>query len=70
MTKHWTVLVTASLATLLTAFFPLPLARADIYEWEYINPANPSLGKQQSTTLCPDGAAPMPRPARTLRIAT
>ena len=30
--------------------------RADIFQWEYINPANPSLGKQQSTTLCPDGA--------------
>jgi uncharacterized protein YjbI with pentapeptide repeats len=32
------------------------VARADIFEWEYINPANPSLGKQQSTTLAPDGA--------------
>ena len=56
MTKHWTVLVTASLATLLTAFFPPPVARADIFQWEYINPANPSLGKQPSTTLTPDGA--------------
>ena len=26
-------------------------ARADIYKWEYINPADPSQGKQQSTTL-------------------
>ena len=56
MTKHWTVLVTASLATLLALFAPAPVARADIFEWEYINPANPSLGKQQSTTLAPDGA--------------
>jgi uncharacterized protein YjbI with pentapeptide repeats len=31
-------------------------ARADIYQWEYINPADPSQGKQQSTTLAPDGA--------------
>jgi len=31
-------------------------ARADIFQWEYINPADPSLGKQQSTTLAPDGA--------------
>src|SRR5690242_21499515 len=30
--------------------------RADIFQWEYINPANPALGKQQSTTLCTDGA--------------
>jgi uncharacterized protein YjbI with pentapeptide repeats len=31
-------------------------ARADIYQWEYINPADPSQGKQQSTTLAPDVA--------------
>jgi hypothetical protein len=28
---------------------------ADIFQWEYINPADPSDGKQQSTTLAPDG---------------
>ena len=56
MTKHWTVLATASLATLLAIFAPMPVARADIFQWEYINPANPSLGKQQSTTLAPGGA--------------
>ena len=31
-------------------------ARADIFRWEYINPADPSQGKRQSTTLAPDGA--------------
>ena len=56
MTKRSTILNTASLATLLTAFLPLPVARADIFQWEYINPANPSLGKQPSTTLTPGGA--------------
>src|SRR5262245_62467921 len=30
-------------------------ARADIFQWEYINPADPSQGKQQSTTLCVSG---------------
>jgi uncharacterized protein YjbI with pentapeptide repeats len=30
--------------------------QADIFQWEYINPADPSQGKQQSTTLAPDGA--------------
>src|SRR5262245_7030306 len=30
-------------------------ARADIYQWEYINPADPSQGKRQSTKLAPDG---------------
>jgi uncharacterized protein YjbI with pentapeptide repeats len=56
MTKNWTVLITASLATLLAHFAPAPVARADIFEWEYINPANPSQGKQPSTMLAPDGA--------------
>ena len=64
MTKHSTVHITASLATLLTAFLPLLVARADIFEWEYINPADPSLGKQPGATLTPDGAgasvAPQP----------
>jgi uncharacterized protein YjbI with pentapeptide repeats len=31
-------------------------AHADIFQWEYINPADPSQGKRQSTTLCPSGA--------------
>lgn len=31
-------------------------ARADIFQWEYIDPADPSQGRQQSTTLAPDGA--------------
>ncbi|MBA3483648.1 MAG: pentapeptide repeat-containing protein [Pirellulales bacterium] len=56
MTKHWTILVTASLATLLALLAPALVARADIFEWEYINPGDPSQGKQQSTMLCPDGA--------------
>lgn len=30
-------------------------APADIFQWEYINPLNPAEGKQQSTTLAPDG---------------
>src|SRR5262245_9583569 len=32
------------------------IAPADIFQWEYIDPADPSQGKQQSTTLAPDGA--------------
>ncbi len=32
------------------------VGRADIFQWEYINPADPSQGKQQSSTLCPGGA--------------
>jgi hypothetical protein len=46
---------------LLVSLSPLLLvssspALADIFQWEYINPADPSQGKQQSTTLAPDGA--------------
>src|SRR5262245_16586754 len=33
-----------------------PIARADIFQWEYINPADRSQGKRQSATLAPDGA--------------
>lgn len=43
-------------ASLLALFIQSYVARADIFQWEYINLANPSLGKQQSTTLTPDGA--------------
>src|SRR4051812_3818143 len=35
---------------------PHRAAIADIFQWQYVNPANPSQGKQQSTTLCIDGA--------------
>src|SRR5262245_18813194 len=42
------------------AVFPLiglaAPARADIFQWEYINPADPSQGKQQSMMLASDGA--------------
>jgi uncharacterized protein YjbI with pentapeptide repeats len=48
-------------AALLVSLSPLLLispstACADIYQWKYINPADPSEGKQQSTMLAPDGA--------------
>ena len=42
-------LVFALLAVVETAW-------ADIFQWEYINPADPGQGKQQSTLLAPDGA--------------
>jgi uncharacterized protein YjbI with pentapeptide repeats len=41
---------------LLNVILAAPAAHADIFQWEYINPADPSQGKRQSTTLCPDGA--------------
>jgi uncharacterized protein YjbI with pentapeptide repeats len=45
----WAVALTASFAA------SAGIARADIFQWQYINPADPTKGKQQSTTLCPDG---------------
>lgn len=31
-------------------------AFADVFQWEFIDPSNPSLGKQESATLAPGGA--------------
>jgi uncharacterized protein YjbI with pentapeptide repeats len=44
------------LPILAALFVVMNAARADIYQWEYISPADPSQGKRQSTTLAPDGA--------------
>jgi uncharacterized protein YjbI with pentapeptide repeats len=44
---------TAAVLPLVGLATPAP---ADIYTWEYINPADPSQGKRQSTTLAPGGA--------------
>jgi uncharacterized protein YjbI with pentapeptide repeats len=30
--------------------------RADIFQWEYVDPLNPALGKRQSSALTPEGA--------------
>src|SRR4051812_8939757 len=55
--KSYTVaIVRMSQLTLASLVAAAPTARADIFQWEYINPADPSEGKQPSTVLCPDGA--------------
>jgi uncharacterized protein YjbI with pentapeptide repeats len=66
MTKHWTVLFIASLGAMLAFFDPASAVRADIFQWEYINPANPGEGKQPSTMLAPDGAGMNAVPAANL----
>jgi uncharacterized protein YjbI with pentapeptide repeats len=66
MTKHCTASIAASLTTLLALFASASLARADIFTWEYINPASPGLGKQASTTLVPDGAGANAAPGANL----
>src|SRR5262245_31234844 len=52
--KQATLLIVASLAMLLAILTAARSSRADIFQWEYINPADPSQGKRQSTTLAPD----------------
>ena len=32
------------------------MARTDIFQWEYVNPVDPSQGMKQSSVLCPGGA--------------
>jgi uncharacterized protein YjbI with pentapeptide repeats/formylglycine-generating enzyme required for sulfatase activity len=60
------VFATGALAGLLSMLAPPQVTRADIFQWEFINPANPGLGKQQSTTLAPDGAGVNAVPAANL----
>ena len=48
--RWFTISVLALAACFATA------ARGDIYQWEYIDPLQPELGRQQSSTLAPDGA--------------
>ena len=55
MPKDLTAVIAISLATLL-AISPGPARKAPTFKWEYVNPADPSQGKQQSTMLVPDGA--------------
>ncbi len=38
------------------------VARADIYQWQWVNPSDPSQGKIPSSTLCPGGAGVSPAP--------
>ena len=37
-------------------------AAADIYQWEYVDPADPSQGRQQSAVLCVNGAGKVAQP--------
>ena len=51
-------------AILLTLNLSFGTSRADIYQWQYVNPANPSQGKQPSSVLCPGGAGVTPCPVQ------
>src|SRR5262245_40751291 len=50
-----TILSIAAALFVLVAF-AAAAAHAAIYQWEYIDPADPSQGKRQSTTRAPDDA--------------
>src|SRR5262245_17722989 len=64
--NHRPVIVTVSLGTLLVLVAPAATAHADIFQWEYINPADPSQGKQPSTMLCVGGAGANAAPGTNL----
>jgi hypothetical protein len=48
MTKSFSFFISAPLAALLLLFAAVPTTHADIFQWEYINPADPSHGKRPS----------------------
>ncbi|NOZ41382.1 MAG: pentapeptide repeat-containing protein [Planctomycetes bacterium] len=45
-----------TLTALVLALCSTTVTRADIFEWEYIDPADPGQGKRESSTLVPGGA--------------
>ena len=53
-------------AIIITLTLSVGTAHADIYEWEYVNPADPSQGKQPSSILCPGGAGVVAAPGASL----
>ncbi len=53
---RWTRIFQAMVLLLLCA----TSARADIFQWEWTDPANPDQGKIPSTTPCPDGVGVSP----------
>ncbi len=54
--------VPCAVASLLAAVTWPSTATADIYQWEWVDPNNHALGRQQSATLAPDGAWLVPEP--------
>lgn len=64
--KKQVIVCPALLTALFATFAGAPFTRADVFQWEYIDPANPSLGRQQSTILAPDGAGANAAPGENL----
>jgi uncharacterized protein YjbI with pentapeptide repeats len=58
MPTHRSTARSATSAAALLALFAAaaPPAHADVFQWEYVNPANPTLGKRESSILAPGGA--------------
>jgi len=62
--RTWVAVGALVLATLGAT---VPVARADIFEWEYVDSADPSLRKRESGTLVPDGAGRSAAPGANFR---
>ena len=52
-------------AIIITLTLSAGTAHADIYEWQYINPADPSQGKEPSSVVCPGGSGAVAVPGAT-----
>src|SRR4051812_16379527 len=46
----------------LLAHVSVSIAFGDVFQWQWVDPNDHSLGKEQSTILCPDGAGLIPQP--------
>src|SRR5262245_30081761 len=55
------VIIAAVAALLMTLLVPRT-ARADIFQWQWVDPNDHSLGKTQSSVLCPGGVGLTPMP--------
>ena len=57
----------ALVAVVASCILNTPALHADIYQWEHIDPGDPSRGRRQSSTLAPDGLGVEPEPRADLR---
>ncbi len=55
MFHHRQIRFSLFILTVISLLSSIRPAWCDIYQWEWIDPVHPELGKKQSTTLCPGG---------------
>src|SRR5262245_9864440 len=60
------LLIIAGLAVMLMTALVSRTAQADVFQWQWADPNDHSLGKVQSSILCPDGAGQTAGPGSSL----